>query len=276
MPNRDLFGKTTFITGAGTGIGRGIALALARRGAPVVLCGRRLPPLESVAAAVRSLGGGAAITQGDVTVPSARLHMLETAHQAFGPVHILVNNAGVLAGGALFQLNGQEIERAIATNLSAPIELTRLLLPDLAQTRGAAVFVGSTMSHVPLPHASVYSAGKSGLHAFCTALRYELAPLGIHLLEACPPTVATAMTSTMSRRAGRWQPPPATPEDTGERIITALAAGRRELTWGAGEQWLIRLHRFAPRLVTALLTTQRRRFAHIMTPEMESAIQGND
>lgn len=267
MPGRDLYGRTTLITGAGTGIGRGIALALARRGAPVVLCGRRLPLLAAVAAEVHALGGQAAIAQGDLADPSDRFGLLETAHRAFGCIHILVNNAGVLAGGALLQLSGPEIERAVATNLAAPIDLTRLLLPDLAQSCGTSVFIGSSMSHVPLPYASLYCASKIGLHAFCTSLRYELAPLGIHLLEAYPPAVATAMTSTMARRAGLWQPRPDTPENAGERIVAALAAGRHEVGWGTGEQWLIRLNRVAPRLLAALLSTQRRRFAHIMTPE---------
>ena len=206
MPDRDLRGRTALITGAGTGIGRGIALALARRGAPVVLCGRRLAPLAAVAAEVQALGGQAAIAQGDVTDAAARLHMLETAHAAFGPVHILVNNAGVLASGALFQLNGAGDRTRRRHQSHGPHRPHPPALPDLAQTHGAAVFVGSTMSHVPLPYASIYSGTKSGLHAFCTSLRSELAPLGIHLLEAYPPTVATAMTESMARRAGRWQP----------------------------------------------------------------------
>ena len=216
---------------------------------------------------MQALGGAAAIAPGDVTDAPARLRMLAVAHAAFGCVHILVNNAGILASGALFQLNGAEIERAVATNLTAPIDLTRLALPDLAQTHGAAVFVGSTTSHVALPYASLYSGAKSGLHAFCTSLRSELAPLGIHLLEVYPPTVATAMTASMARRAGGLRMRPQPPEAAGDRIVAALAEGKRELAWGRAERWLLRLHRCAPGLVAALLRTQRRRFAHIMTPE---------
>ena len=264
---RDLSGRTALITGAGTGIGRGIALALARRSAHIVLCGRRGAPLAAVAAEVEALGSKTTIAQGDVTDAAARLHMLETTHAAFGLVHILVNNAGILASGALFQLSGEEIARAGATNLTAPIDLTRLVLSDLAQVRGSAVFVGSTSSHVPLPYTALYSGTKGGLHGFCTSLRSELAPLGVHLLEVYPPMVATAMTEGMARRAGPWQMRPQTPEDAGERIAAALAAGKSELAWGSAERWLLRLHRCAPRLVDALLRTQRRRFAHIMTPE---------
>jgi uncharacterized oxidoreductase len=216
---------------------------------------------------VQRLGSDAAIVQGDVTEAATRLQMIATAHGAFGPIHILVNNAGVLTSGALFQLTGEEIARAVATNLTAPIDLTRLALPDLAETHGAAIFVGSTTSHVPLPYASLYSGTKSGLHAFCTSLRSELAGLNVHLLEVYPPATATAMTENMAHRAGSLQLRGGTPEDAGERITAALAAGRHELSWGSAETWLRRLHRHAPGLIDALLRGQRRHFAHIMTPE---------
>jgi uncharacterized oxidoreductase len=165
------------------------------------------------------------------------------------------------------QVNGGEIEQAVATNLTAPIDLVRLALADLALTQGAVVCVGSTMSRVPLPYASVYSATKGGQHAFCTALRYELSPLGVHLLEVFPPTVETAMTRGMGRRAGRFAPRAERAEAAGERIVAALEEGRSELAWGAGERLLAALQRWAPGPLRAVLSTQRRRFAHVMTPE---------
>lgn len=262
-----LLGKTALVTGGGTGIGRGIALALAQRGARVVLCGRRPQPLARVAAEVQALGGEAASAPGDVTDAAARQQILAAAHQAFGPVHILVNSAGVLASGALLQLNGPEVERAVATNLLAPIDLTRLFLHDLMYTRGAVVFVGSTASYVPLPYTALYSGTKAGLHAFCSSLRHELAPLGVHLLEAHPPAVATALTASMVHKAPPWLARPHSAEDAGERIVAALAAGRQAVQWGAGERLLISLQRFAPHLLARALHTQRRRFAHAMTPE---------
>jgi short-subunit dehydrogenase len=152
------------------------------------------------------------------------------------------------------------------------MDLMRLCLADLAQTCGRAVFVGSTTSRVPLPHAAVYSATKSGLHAFCTALRYECTPLGVHVLEAYPPTVATAMTEGMRNGArpkqawpARWQPPPTSPEEAGERIVAALAGGRQEVAWGAPEQLLASLQWVAPRLTAALLQRGRGVFARAFT-----------
>jgi short-subunit dehydrogenase len=206
-----------------------------------------------------------------------RTEIAMAARKPFGPLHVLVNNAGVLAGGALYQLHGAEIMRAVATNLTSPIDLTRLCLADLAQTQGSVVFVGSTTSRVPLPHAAVYSATKSGLHAFCTALRHECAPLGVHLLEAYPPTVATAMTAPMldamrreEQTGGRWpfrlQPRPTTPEEAGERIAAALVARQDEVAWGAPEQLLAAIQQYAPWLAAALLRRGRRSFARAFSP----------
>jgi short-subunit dehydrogenase len=267
VQSMNLEGKAALVTGAGTGIGRGIALALARRGVRVTLVGRRHEPLAAVAAEVHALGGQAAVAPGDVAEAGARRQMLAAAHSAFGDLHILVNNAGVLASGALLQLNGAEIDRTVAVNLAAPIDLTRLALPDLMHTGGAIVFVGSTASHVPLPYASLYSGTKAGLHAFCASLRHELAPLGVHLLEAYPPTVATAMTARIARKAPVWLVRSQSAEAAGERIVAALAAGRKEVQWGAGERLLILLQRYAPHLLARGLGTQRRRLAHVMTRE---------
>ena len=274
MRKYDLNGKTALITGGGTGIGRGIALALAQRGASMVLAGRRREPLEAAAVEVRALGGRAAVVAADITDAAARRNLLAGAREAFGAMDVLVHNAGVLASGSLLQLGGAEIERAVATNLAAPIDLTRLCLPDLMHSRGTVVFVGSTASHVPLPYAPLYSATKAGLHAFCASLRYELAPLGVHLLEAFPPTVETRMTDRMARNAGRWAGRRQSAEAAGERIVAALAGGQDQVQWGAGERLLMALQHCVPRLLAALLATQRRRFARIMTPAGDERVNG--
>jgi short-subunit dehydrogenase len=270
---RELQGAAALVTGGGTGIGRGIALALARRGALVVLCGRRAKFLNAVAGELRSMGYPAAVVAKDLADPAARVEAVAAARQAFGSLQVLVNNAGVLGGGALYQINSADIERAVATNLTAPMDLTRLCLADLAQAQGSVVFVGSTTSRVPLPYAALYSATKGGLHAFCGALRYECAPLGVHLLEVYPPTVATAMTAEMRARSlavGPWatriRPQFTTPEAAGERIVAALVAGRHELAWGAPERLLAAVQRLAPSLSAALLRLGRSRFAHAFTP----------
>lgn len=270
--------RTALVTGGGTGIGRGIALALARRGVAVALAGRRQARLEAVAAEVRSLGGRAFALPTDLSASSERRALLGRVHDVAGPLDILVNNAGVLAGGDLLHLTPDQIERAVAVNLSAPIELTGLALPELARRRGTVVLVASGAGVVPLPASSVYAATKAGVRAFGESLRYELGPLGVRLLVAYPPPTDTAMTRGMARAGGVPFFPRSRPEDVGERIVRTLWRGRRgaraqELHFPSGERALHLLYRLAPGLVRLLLATQRERFARIMLAPGEGEVE---
>jgi short-subunit dehydrogenase len=291
--------KVALITGGGTGIGRGIALALARRGAHLALVGRRTAPLLATAAEVAALGVRALPIPLDITDAAARADLQPAIRTELGGLDILVHNAGVLAGGPLAERTAAEIDRALATNLTAAIDLTRLAQADLVRRRGALIFVGSAMAFVPMPHAALYAASKSGLHGFAQAIRYELEPAGVRVLAAYPPGTDTdlvggAAFSTQRRRGAEASaqqslhhsqftihnsPLPAhgtpgktqrrlpsspayrleDPDRAGERIVAALVAGRRTLVWG-GERWLIGLHRLAPWLVESALMRLRGRF----------------
>lgn len=256
--------RTALVTGGGTGIGRGIALALARRGAQVALVGRRHEPLETLAGEIARQGGRALALPADLTQAAERSNVRARIHTELGPLDLLVNNAGVLAGGELAALAPAEIEAALALNLAVPMLLVQQWLPDLARRRGAVILVGSSMSFVPLPAASVYSASKAGLRAFGHALRYELHGRGVRVLTVYPPGTATAMTETMARNSP-WRVPLADPLAVGERIVRALLDGRREVQWGAGERLLAAVYHVAPRLVEALLARQHALFVRVMS-----------
>jgi short-subunit dehydrogenase len=258
--------RTALVTGGGTGIGRGIALALARRQVRVALVGRRQGPLEAVAGEIAHMGGHAVAFPADLTQAGERTHLRERIHASLGPIDLLVNNAGVLASGELAALTPAAIELAVALNLAAPMLLVQQWLPDLVARRGAVILVGSMMSFVPLPAAAVYSATKAGLRALGLALRYELGARGIRLLTVYPPGTATAMTASMARNAP-WRSPLADPAVVGERIVRALIAGRREVQWGAGERALTLLYGALPWLVEALLARYYRLFVRVMTDD---------
>jgi short-subunit dehydrogenase len=259
-------GRTALVTGGGTGIGRGIALALARRGVRVALAGRRQAPLETVAQEIARMGGHAVAFPADLTQASQRTDLRERIHASLGPIDLLVNNAGVLASGELAALTPGEIEAAVALNLAVPMLLVQQWLPDLAARRGAVILMGSMMSFVPLPAAAVYSATKAGLRALGLALRYELRARGVHLLTVYPPGTATPMTAAMARNAP-WRSPLADPAVVGERTVRALIVGRREVQWGAGERTLTLLYHALPWLVEALLARYYRLFVRIMTDD---------
>jgi short-subunit dehydrogenase len=263
---QSLAGRTALVTGGGTGIGRGVALALARRGARVALVGRRQAPLETVAGAIRRMGGQAAAFPTDLTQAGARADLCTQVHAALGPIDLLVNNAGVLASGELAALTPAAIEMAVALNLAVPMLLVQQWLPDLAARRGAVILVGSMTSFVPLPAAAVYSATKAGLRALGRALRYELRAHGVQLLTVYPPGTATAMTAAMARNAP-WRSPLADPTLVGERIVQALLAGRREVQWGLGERTLTLVYRAMPRLAEALMAHYYPLFVRMMSSD---------
>jgi short-subunit dehydrogenase len=268
--NKLMSRSTAIITGAGSGIGRGIAHALARRGYDVALVGRRAERLAAVARDIGDRGGRAVALPADLAVAEERRSVVERAREALGPVDVLVNNAGVLAGGDLSSLSVSEIERAVATNLLAPLELTRLALPDLAARKGSVVLIISSMSLVPLPYAAVYSATKAGVRAFGESLRYELAAQRIHLLVVCPPATDTAMIRGMAQASGLPAFPAARPAIVGEHIVRALMARKKELYFPGSDRALTLAYKIAPTLVRAILSTQRARFARMMGVKRET------
>lgn len=258
-----LRGKVALVTGGGTGIGRGIALALARQGADLALVGRRIAPLEATAAEAQHFGVRVVTIAADIASEDGRSASLEQTHAMLGPLDLLIHAAGVLAGGDLHTLDQAEVAEAVATNVAAPILLTRAALPQLVARRGAVVLIGSGTSLVPLPAASVYSATKAGVRAFGVALRYELEPQGVRVLLVYPPATDTHMVAGMASGAGiRY--PVARPEAIGERIVTALLAGHQELYFSGPERWLAISHHIAPRLTRRALGSQHDRFARMM------------
>ncbi len=253
------------VTGGGSGIGRGIALALARRGVDLALVGRRPAPLTAVANAAIALGVRAVALPTDLADPAERDALLDRTRTALGSPTLLVHAAGLLAGGELADLDLATIDRAIATNLAAPIALTRAALPDLLAKRGAIILVASLTADVPFPAATLYSATKAGIVAFGEALRHEIGPRGVRVLVAYPPATATAMTRGMARAAGLRAYSLADPHVVGEAIVAALLAGRRTWHGSAGDSALTLAHRLAPAIIRPLLRSQRARFRRMMT-----------
>lgn len=253
------------ITGGGSGIGRGIALALARRGVALALAGRQAETLERVAAEAEQIGVRAAALPVDLADLAARDTLLGRVAAALGLPAIVVHAAGLLAGGDLADLDPALIERAVAINLAAPLILTRAALPGIIARRGAIVLVASLAADVPFPSTTVYSATKAGIVALGEALRHEVGPRGVRVLVARPPATATAMTRGMGRAAGFPGYPLASPDTVGEAIVAALLVGRREWHGRAVDRAMALAHRLAPRLTRPLIRANRARLRRIFT-----------
>lgn len=244
--------RAALVTGGGSGIGRGVALALARRGVDVVLVGRRPAPLDAVVCEVVALGARGVALPADLARDDDRAEVLGRARAALGRIDILVHSAGALAGGELAALSLDEIERAIAVNLLAPIALTRLLLPDmLARRRGAIVFVASVAGQIALPGSVIYSTTKFGLRGFALGLRREVAWRGVGVSIVSPGFVDTAMAEEM-----RYIPK-ARPETVARVIADMIERPRREVFVPGYYRLFVWLDRLLPGLIDIVLRQRR-------------------
>jgi uncharacterized protein len=212
---------TVLVTGATGGIGQAIARALRPLGADLILTGRRSAALESLAA---ELGTRA------IVCDLSRRDELERLVSEVGRVDVLIANAGVPAGGLLTELSQAEIDRALETNLRAPIALARALAPAMVERgRGHLVFVSSLQGKAAVPASSVYSATKFGLRGFALALRQDLRPFGVGVSVVLPGFISHAGMFA----AARTRLPPGIgtrrPEDVGDAVIAAIDRNRAEI-----------------------------------------------
>jgi len=188
---RRLEGKSAWVTGAGSGIGRAIAIAFAAEGAKVALTGRRTAPLEETAAMI---GAAAVVVPADLTDAGAIAAALSKVEAAIGGPDILVNNAGVnLPKRYLHQLTPEAIRTLVDGNLTAPFMTSVAVLPGMRARGGGhlvqiASMAGKTVSFLSGPG---YTAAKHGLVALSQAINQEN---GIHNIRSCcicPGEVAT-------------------------------------------------------------------------------------
>jgi short-subunit dehydrogenase len=217
----NLGGRRVLLTGATGGLGHAIARGLAARGATVVLTGRRAEPLAALA---EELGGRAIAA--DLVAPDAPARLLEEA----GDVDVLVANAALPASGELDGFTPEQIDRALAVNLRAPVMLARLLMEPLTARRdGHLLFVGSLSGKSAGPHSSLYSATKFGLRGFALGLRQDLAEHGVGVSLVSPGFVRHA---GMFADSGAQLPPgvgTSTPEAVAAGVVRAIEANRAEV-----------------------------------------------
>lgn len=190
-----LSGQVAVVTGGGRGIGAAIARKLAGMGAQVVICGRRLSPLQSTASAIASAGGKAMAIECDVTDLRSVERMAGQTEREWGRLDILVNNAGIGGfGGPLHQMPPDSWDQVLNTNLRGVFYCIHALAPMMMEARsGHIVNISSLAGKNPLPNGAAYAASKWGLNGLSYSVAEELRGHNIRVSVICPGSVNTEL-----------------------------------------------------------------------------------
>jgi short-subunit dehydrogenase len=186
-------GVTAIITGASTGIGKAVAIEMARSyKARLVLNARSKNELEAVAEEAGRLGGEAVTVCGNISDKAIREQLVETAHQRFGEVDWLINNAGFARPGRMQDISPDDWRDVFEVNVFAPVDLTYAVMPEMLKRRsGKVVNIASVAGKVAFPGSVCYASTKFALTGFSEGMAAELGPQGIDVITVCPGLVRT-------------------------------------------------------------------------------------
>ncbi len=212
-----LDGKVAIVTGANTGLGQAMAVALAEAGARVALVGRSAP--DETAAKIHAVGGQSAVVMADLSQADVATGVVEQAEEALGPVSILVNNAGIIRREEALDFSEADWDDVLATNLKVPFFLAQAVARSMVngKRRGKIINVASLLSLQGGIRVASYTASKSGLAGLTRLLANEWAAQGINVNAIVPGYFATNNTKALRED-----------EERNRQILERIPAGR----WG--------------------------------------------
>jgi 3-oxoacyl-[acyl-carrier protein] reductase len=229
-----LTGKNAFVTGAGKGIGRAIAIALAQEGINVALLARTESQLQDVAREVQALGVKTVILTADIADRAAVEAAVSQAESELGTIDVLINNAGIGTFAKLVDMDPKEWEHIIQVNLMGTYYATRAVLPGMiARETGDIINIASTAGQRGAATTSAYSASKFAVLGLTESLMQEVRKHNIRVSALTPSTVATEL--AISNKLTDGNPDKVMqPEDLAEFIVSQLKLNRRIFIKEAG------------------------------------------
>ena len=213
--------KVAIVTGGGSGIGRGIALALARSGGRVVVCGRRKENLDQTVQKIFETGGNVLAAQADVSDESAVARLIEQVIEHYGTIDYLINNAGIDGGAAIHEHSIEDWDRVMAVNLRGPFLTSRAVLPVMrAKGFGHIINISSESGIEYYPGNGAYGVAKHALNALGEFIQRENQDFNIRVDTICPGMVISEMTQD---EPGLNLDRCLTPEDIAELVVWLLS-----------------------------------------------------
>jgi len=246
------------ITGGTSGIGLGTALAAARRGARVAVCGRDRRALRAAVREIRRQGGKAIGIRADVTRYDDMKRLAGRTVRAFGRIDTWINNAGVTAYATFTELSLEDAHRIVDVNFIGQLNGAKAALPHLERSRGALICIGSALADRGMPLQSVYSASKHALKGWIDALRLELRkeriPVRVTLIK--PSAINTPLYSNAKTQLGilpRPIRPVYDPQMVVKAILRAATGNVRDMHVGGSGKLLSIGERINPQIVDRVL-----------------------
>ncbi|OIQ78253.1 3-oxoacyl-[acyl-carrier-protein] reductase FabG [mine drainage metagenome] len=254
----NISGRRILITGAAGGIGSELVMALAEKGAELVLVDIDANKLGQLKLAIRERGGRVQVFPCDLAAPESLQRLIRQVGDEAGPVDVLINCAGIASFGLFEQQPVEGMELLWRINVLVPMQLTRALLPQMkARGHGRIVNVGSVFGSIGFAYFTSYSASKFALRGFSEALRRELEGSGVGVTYVAPRYTRTPLNdgavSRMARAVGMNSDEPAV---VAWHAVRAIAQEREDCYIGWPECLFVRINALLPRLVDFALRKQ--------------------
>jgi len=227
---QNLKGKNALVTGGSRGLGKAVAIALAKEGVNVAITGRNQENLEATVNELKAFGVNATYGAFDVADKNEVKEGINTIISSFGAFDILINNAGIAAFGGFLEMDEEQWEDIVKTNLFGPYYVSRAVVPGMVEKNGGDIInVSSTAGLKGNAVTSAYSASKSGLIGLSESMMFELRKKNIRVATLTPSTIASDMSKDVLKITDGNPEKVLQPEDFAELIVDILKFNKRAM-----------------------------------------------
>lgn len=243
--------KHIILTGAAGGIGHLVAKRLAEKGARLLLVERNAERIQEICSEINHFDAIAMAEVLDLSALGAPQQVVDTALREWGHIDMVINNAGIMDFSVFDELDPKRIQQTIDVNVTAPLLLTRAVLPHLlAQNSGRIVNIGSTFGSIGFAHFATYCASKFAIRGFSEALRRELVDSQVGVTYISPRATKTSLNNARTTQMLlETKTNMDEPEYVADQIVWAIENDRKEHFIGQPESFFARLNGMFPRLV---------------------------